>query len=211
VFAHLLELTHHVGSHSDGVRAGRWTASPDFAWWDAPLIELAGLTMGLVGFGRTGQAVARIAQAFEMPVLVHTRTSAENVQGVRFVDLDTLFREADVVSLHCPLTDATRGLVNAERLALMKPTAYVINTSRGPVVDEQALADALNAGRLAGAGVDVLSTEPPRAGNPLLSARHCLVTPHFAWASVAARQRLMKTVVENIRAFLAGRPQNVVS
>ncbi|MCX5648287.1 MAG: D-2-hydroxyacid dehydrogenase [Planctomycetota bacterium] len=210
VMALVLELAHHVGHHARTVREGRWTASKDFAYWDWPLVELEGLVMGIVGFGRTGRAVAELARAFGMRVLVHARTPTAE-PGVEFVDLATLLRRSDVVSLHCPLTPETEGLVNAKRLALMKPTAFLINTSRGPVVNERDLADALNSGRIAGAGLDVLSTEPPKADNPLLAAKNCFITPHFAWATRAARERMMKTVVANVRAFLAGRPQNVVS
>lgn len=210
-FALLLELTHHVGHHSDAVRAGRWTASPDFCWWDFPLVELAGRTMGLVGFGQIGRAVSEVAHAFGMNALAHDPAPRPAPSFVQFVDLETLFRQSDVVSLHCPLTPETKNLVNAERLAWMKPSAFLLNTSRGPLVDEAALADALNAGRLAGAGLDVLSVEPPPADNPLLQARNCLVTPHIAWASGAARARLMQIAVDNVRAFLAGAPQNVVN
>ena len=210
VMALVLELAHHVGDHSRGVHEGRWTRSPDFAYWDWPLVELDGLAMGIVGFGQTGRAVADLARAFGMRVLVHTRTPTAG-PGVEFVDLATLLRRSDVVSLHCPLTPETEGLVNAGRLALMKPTAFLINTSRGPVVNEHDLAEALNTGRIAGAGLDVLSTEPPESDNPLLGAKNCFITPHFAWATRAARERLMKTVVANVRAFLAGRPQNVVN
>ncbi|HUX15395.1 MAG TPA: NAD(P)-dependent oxidoreductase, partial [Phycisphaerae bacterium] len=210
VFALVLELAHHAGDHSRGVQEGRWTRSPDFCYWDWPLVELDGLVMGIVGFGQTGRAVADLARAFGMHVLVHTRTPTAG-SGVECVDLATLLRRSDVVSLHCPLTPETEGLVNAGRLALMKPTALLINTSRGPVVNERDLADALNTGRIAGAGLDVLSTEPPKADNPLLAAKNCFITPHIAWATRAARERLMKTVVANVRAFLAGRPQNVVN
>jgi glycerate dehydrogenase len=202
-FALLLELTHHVGDHARGVREGKWTRSPDFAYWESPLIELDGLTMGVVGHGSIGKTVAAIAQSFGMRVLVNRRSGG--------VDLATVFRESDVVSLHCPLTEQTRHLVNADRLAMMKPTAFLINTGRGPLVDETELAAALNAGRIAGAAVDVLSAEPPLADNPLLTARNCLVTPHIGWATQSARQRLLQTVVDNVRAFLAGQPQNVVT
>jgi len=216
VFALLLELTSQVGHHAARVREGAWTASPDFCFWERPLVELDGLTMGLVGFGAIGRRVALLARAFGLQVLVHTahperyRGTPEG-EGARFVGLDELFAASDVVSLHCPLTEATQGLVDTRRLALMKPTAYLINTGRGPLVDEAALAAALNAGRLAGAGLDVLSAEPPSAGNPLLQAENCCITPHIAWATRAARQRLMATAVANVRAFLAGKPQNVVS
>ena len=211
-FALLLELTRAAGRHAELVRAGRWVASPDFAFWDSPQVELAGLTLGLVGFGAIGQAVARIAQAFGMCVLVHTRTpQPQQWPDVTFLPLDDLFQQADVVSLHCPLTDDTAQLVNGRRLSLMKPSAFLINTGRGPLVDEAALASALSEGTLAGAGLDVLSQEPPHADNPLLSAPRCLITPHLAWATSAARQRLLDTVVANIAAFLAGSPQNRVA
>lgn len=212
VFAHLLNLTQHVADHSRGVADGRWSQSDDFCYWDTPLVELAGLTMGLVGFGRIGRAVAQIAQAFGMNVLVYDVTAPpEPPEGVRFVSLEDVVRQSDVVSLHCPLTPATQKLINAERLALMKPSAILINTSRGPLVDEPALADALNAGRLAGACLDVLSVEPPPADNPLLTAKNCHITPHIAWATQAARQRLLDTAVANVQAFIDGKPRNVVS
>ena len=207
----LLELTQHAGHHARTVCDGRWTKCPDFCYWDHPLVELDGLTMGIVGYGRIGRAVAGLALAFGMRVLVNSRgTPREIAANVRSVELDSLFRESDVVSLHCPLTPETRHLVNAQRLALMKSAAFLLNTSRGPLIDEAALAGALNAGRIAGAGLDVLSVEPPPSGNPLLNAKNCLITPHIAWASRAARARLMQVAVANVRAFIAGRPQNIV-
>ena len=209
-FALLLELAHHVGHHARAVREGRWSASPDWSFWDTPLIELEGLTMGIVGLGRIGGAVAKLSAAFGLKVLAVTTTSKTLPTFVERANLETLFRTSDVVTLHCPLTPETRHLVNAQHLAWMKPSAFLLNTSRGGLVDEQALADALNAGRIAGAAVDVLSVEPPPADNPLLRAKNCLITPHFAWATRAARTRLLKTTVENVRAFLAGKPQNVV-
>ena len=211
VFAHLLNLTHHVAEHGDSVRRGDWSRSPDFSYSLSPLVELDGLTLGLVGFGRIGQAVGRVAQAMGLRVLVHTRSRDRLDSTMAYVELDELFRRSDVVSLHCPLTEVTRGLVDARRLALMKPTAFLINTSRGPLVDEAALAAALNAGRLAGAGLDVLSTEPPRPDNPLLTARNCHITPHLAWATKAARERLLATAIDNLSAFLAGQPRNIVN
>jgi glycerate dehydrogenase len=211
VFGHLLNLTLHVAEHGQGVAKGRWTGAKDFCYWDSPLVELAGLTMGIVGFGRIGRATAKVARALGMTVIAYdVAVPPERPEGVRFVELDDLFRQSDVVSLHCPLTPATANLVDARRLALMKPSAYLINTSRGPLVDEGALAEALAAGRLAGAGLDVLSLEPPPADNLLLAAKNCCITPHIAWATCAARQRLLDAVVANVRAFLAGRPQNVV-
>jgi glycerate dehydrogenase len=216
VFALLLELTQQVGHHARLVREGRWAASPDFCFWDRPLVELDGLTLGIVGFGAIGRRVACLARAFGMQALVYTahpekyRETAEGKEA-RFVDLDELFRASDAITLHCPLTEETRAMVDVRRLELMKPTAYLINTGRGPLVDETALAAALNAGRIAGAGLDVLSAEPPPATNPLLQAANCCITPHIAWATRAARERLLETAVANVRAFLAGQPQNVVS
>ena len=210
-FALLLELTQHAGHHAETVRAGRWTRSLDWCYWDSPLIELDGLTLGIVGFGRIGQAVGELGAAFGMKVLAAVRAAGAAPSFARFVELETLFRESDVVSLHCPLTPQTANLVNARHLSLMKPTAFLLNTSRGPLVDEPALADALNSGRIAGAAMDVLATEPPPAGNPLLTARNCLITPHLAWATRAARSRLMKVATENVRAFLHGKAQHVVN
>jgi len=211
-FALLLELTQHVGHHAQTVNEGRWARSPDFCYWDYPLMELAGLTMGIVGFGRIGRTVADLAVAFGMKVLAHSRTvPQEKSQNIDFVDLSRLFRTADVVSLHCPLTTETKHLVNAERLSSMKPTAFLLNTSRGPLIDEPALAKALNSDQIAGAAVDVLEAEPPRADNPLFTAKNCLITPHIAWATRSARARLMATAVANAKAFLDGKLQNVVN
>lgn len=210
-FALLFELTHGAGHHAAAVRGGRWAASPDFSFADQPLVELDGLTLGILGFGQIGQAVARAGQAFGLRVQAYVRSARPAPDGVTFVGLDELFVTSDVLSLHCPLTPETQGLVNAARLATMKPSAYLLNTARGPVVDEADLAAALNAGALAGAGLDVLSVEPPRADNPLLSARNCVITPHYAWASVAARRRLMEVAVGNVAAFVAGSPRNVVN
>jgi glycerate dehydrogenase len=208
----LLELTQHVGHHAQTVRAGQWSRSPDWCYWERPLVELDGLTMGIIGYGRIGQAVARLAEAFGMRVITNVPSLGRHREpNVAAVDLDYLFSESDVLSLHCPLTPETKHLVNARRLARMKPTAFLLNTSRGPLVDEAALAGALNSGRLAGAALDVLSVEPPPADSPLLTAKNCLITPHIAWATRAARARLMKTAVDNVRAFLAGKPQNVVN
>jgi glycerate dehydrogenase len=212
VFAHLLNLTQRVGHHAETVRRGRWSTCPDFCYWDTPLIELQGLTMGVMGLGRIGRATARLARAFGMAVLAHDiQNMPPAPEGCEMVDVDDVFRRADVVSLHCPLTPQTATLVNAERLALMKRSAFLINTSRGPLVDEQALAEALNGSRIAGAGLDVLAVEPPVQGNPLLRAKNCFVTPHIAWATRAARERLLRVAVENVAAFLGGKPQNVVN
>lgn len=211
VFAFLFEYARHIEEHAYSVRKGRWCRAPDFSYWLHSLTELSGLTLGLVGFGHIGQAVARRAQAFGMRVLVYARTPpAPPPEGIHFCDLDTVFRESDALSLHCPLTPETEKLVNAARLAQMKRSALLINTARGGLVDEEALAQALQDGRLAGAMLDVLSAEPPPEQHPLLHARHCLITPHNAWATRAARQRLMAGAVDNLKAFLAGRPQNVV-
>lgn len=211
-FALLLELTHHVGLHARGVREGRWSASPDFSYWETPLVELAGRTFGIVGYGNVGRGVAAVARAFGSRVMVHTRTPpATPPPDVQLVDLPTLFRESDVVSLHCPLTEQTHHLVNRDRLALMKPSAYLLNCGRGPLVDEVALAAALNRGELAGAGLDVLGSEPPASDNPLLAAPRCVITPHIGWATRAARERLLAAVTANVHAFLAGRPTHVVS
>jgi glycerate dehydrogenase len=209
VFALLSELSFGVCRHNQAVHDGQWTRCPDFTFHLGRLVELQGKTMGLIGYGQIGQAVARIARAYEMNVIVHTRTQRD--PEVEYVDLDELFRRADVLSLHCPLTEQTRGLVNAERLACMKSTAFLINTGRGPLLDESAVAEALNSERIAGVGLDVLSTEPPAPDNPLLTARNCIITPHIAWATGASRQRLLDTLVENLRAWQAGRPQNVVN
>lgn len=212
VFAHVLNLTQHAGHHAETVREGRWSACPDFCYWDSPLIELQGLTMGIVGLGRIGRAVARLARAFGMETIAYDVMKPSPVpEGCRMVGLEDVFRLADVVSLHCPLTPETERLVNKERLALMKATAFLVNTSRGPLVDERALADALNDGEIAGAGLDVVATEPPVADNPLLKAKNCYITPHIAWATRSARERLLRVAVENVAAFLDGRAQNVVN
>lgn len=211
VMAHLLNITQSVGYYARENRAGRWGSSPDFCYWDNRLIELSGKQMGIVGFGRTGRAVARIAQAFGMKVVAYTsKSQSELPEGVEKLPLDMLFASSDVVSLHCPLTPDTHHLVDARRLALMKPTAILINTARGPIVDEQALADTLNGGALHAAGIDVLCEEPPLEDSPLLTARNCFVTPHIAWATLEARTRLLRICEANLRAFIEGRPQNVV-
>jgi glycerate dehydrogenase len=211
VFALLLELTNRTGHHDRTVHDGRWAAGEDFCYWDGDLVELAGLTLGIVGFGQIGAAVARVGRAFDMRILANRRRATGVIEGVGdYVDLDRLFRESDVVSLHCPLTPETKELVNAARIEQMKPTAYLINTARGGLVHEADLAAALSAGRIAGAGLDVLSVEPPSATNPLLAARNCVITPHIAWATRAARRRLLAITAANIAAFLAGSPQNVV-
>ncbi|RME68441.1 MAG: D-2-hydroxyacid dehydrogenase [Verrucomicrobia bacterium] len=208
VFALILSLANKVEAHSRAVRAGRWSAHPDFCFWDGAITELAGLTLGIIGYGRIGRAVAGIARAFGLQVIVHSRSRPP---GEESVSLETLLRRSDIVSLHCPLTPETSGMIDAGRLAMMKPTAWLINTARGPLVDETALAAALDAGTIAGAALDVLGAEPPPDDHPLLAAPNCLITPHMAWAARAARQRLLSTVEENLRAFLAGNPVNVVN
>ena len=212
VFAHLLNICQQVQHHSEEVRKGRWSQSPDFCFWDTPLIELAGKRIGLVGLGHTGMRTARLAIAFGMEVCAYTsKTSLQLPPEIKKMELDELFAQCDVVSLHCPLTPETRGMVDARRLALMKPTAILINTGRGPLVNEQDLADALNAGRIYAAGLDVLGEEPPSPNNALLSAKNCYITPHIAWASEAARERLMRIALDNVKAFIEGKPMNVVN
>jgi glycerate dehydrogenase len=212
VFALLLELAQHVALHDAAVHAGEWTRAADFSFWKAPLVELAGLTMGIVGFGRIGRRVGGIADALGMRVIA-ARGAPRDVPPflVTWTDLPALFAAADVVSLHCPLTPDNAGFVNAALLQRMRPTAYLVNTARGGLVDEGDLAAVLNAGGIAGAAVDVVSAEPIRPDNPLLTARNCLITPHIAWATLAARRRLMAATVQNVEAFLAGRPINVVN
>ncbi|RKY07953.1 MAG: D-2-hydroxyacid dehydrogenase [Planctomycetota bacterium] len=212
VFAHLLELTQHVGYHSGTVHEGRWAACPDFCYWDRPLIELEGLTMGVVGYGRIGQAAAKLARAFGMNVIAYDIYADKMADlDVQFVELDELFAKSDVITLHCPLTPENEGLANAQRLSLMKKSAFLINTSRGQLINEQDLADALNSEQIAGAGLDVLYSEPPSPDNPLLQARNCYITPHIAWATRSARQRLLTTSIENVKAYQAGSPINVVN
>jgi glycerate dehydrogenase len=211
-FAHILNLTQHVAQHSETVKQGKWSESKDFCYWDYPLIELAELNLGIIGFGRIGQAVGRIALAFGMNVLIYSRTIPKQlVEGVKKVDLEDIFRLSDILSLHCPLTEETRYIVNKNTLKLMKNGAFLINTARGALVDNEALAEALNSDQIAGAGLDVLETEPPQKDNPLLSAENCYITPHIAWATKAARKRLLDVVVKNVKAFIDGNPQNVVN
>ncbi|MCS3799123.1 D-2-hydroxyacid dehydrogenase [Niastella sp. OAS944] len=209
-FALLLELTNQVGKHAASVAAGGWVKSPDFSYQLSPLTELAGKTMGIVGWGNIGQQTARIAQAFGMKVLYYTPSKKENAFAP-WASLPDLFAKSDFISLHCPLKPENTGFVNNELIGVMKPSACIINTSRGPLINEQHLADALNSNRIAGAALDVLSTEPPPADNPLLSAKNCIITPHIAWISKEARQRVMEVTVENVAAFLKGAPVNKVS
>ncbi|HCE45795.1 MAG TPA: glycerate dehydrogenase [Lentisphaeria bacterium] len=211
-FALILELAHHAGHHSNTVHDGRWTKSKDFCYWDFPLVELEGLTIGLIGFGRIGQSTAEIAKCFGMKVIACTSNHKETSRaGVEITDMETLLRKSDIVSLHCPLTAGNKGFINKSRFEMMKRSAFLINTSRGLLIDEQSLADALSSGRIAGAGLDVLSSEPPKPDNPLLKARNCIITPHIAWATSAARERLMKIAVDNVKAFIDGKPANIVS
>lgn len=212
VFAHILNICLQVQHYTEEVRNGRWTSSPDFCFWDTPLMELSGKKLGIVGLGHTGSATARIAIGLGMQVCAYTSKSHfQLIPEIKKMELDELFRECDIVSLHCPLNEQTRGMVNAARLKTMKPTAILINTGRGPLVNEQDLADALNNGTIYAAGVDVLSQEPPRADNPLLHARNCFITPHIAWASGEARQRLMQIAVDNLNGYITGKVVNNVA
>lgn len=212
VFAHLLNITQRVGHYAEEVASGHWTKQADFCYWNTPLVELAGKTLGVIGLGHTGMATARIALAFGMQVLAYTsKSAAELPAGIRKADsLEQVFSDSNVVSLHCPLTETTKNLVNMERLKLMKREAVLINTGRGGLVNETDLAEALEKGLLAAAGVDVLSSEPPVPGHPLVGVKNCFITPHIAWATLEARQRLMGQAVRNIEAFLSGQPINTV-
>lgn len=212
VFAHLLNITQRVGHYAEEVASGHWTKQADFSYWNTPLVELAGKTLGVIGLGHTGMATARIALAFGMQVLAYTsKSAAELPAGIRKADsLEQVFSDSNVVSLHCPLTETTKNLVNLERLKLMKREAVLINTGRGGLVNETDLAEALEKGLLAAAGVDVLSSEPPIPGHPLVGVKNCFITPHIAWATFEARQRLMGQAVRNIEAFLSGQPINTV-
>lgn len=212
VFAHLLNITQHVGHYSSENRKGRWVQNQDFCYWDTPLIELYGKKIGLIGYGNTGQATAAIAMAMGMQVCVYSSKPQFLLpQGIQRMSIDEIFMQSDVVSLHCPLTTDTQELVNASRLKMMKPTAILINTGRGQLVNEKDLADALNNGIIAAAGLDVLSTEPPAEDNPLLQAKNCYITPHIAWATKEARCRLMNIAVNNLKSFIAGKPVNNVA
>ena len=208
VFALIFEFSNYTGSLSEGVRNGRWSNSIDFCYWDKPLAELAGLTIGIIGFGRIGRAVAGIAEALGMKVIISERIG---VPGYENHSVEELLEHSDIVSLHCPLTPETKGIINSTRLKMMKSSALLVNTARGPLVVEKDLADALNDGRIAGAALDVLSVEPPPSDNPLLSAKNCIITPHVAWASFSARNRLMDIAVSNVRQYLSGNPVNVVN
>ena len=209
-FALLLELCHRIGHHNHAVHNGQWAACPDFCFWNTPQVELAGKTMGIIGYGRIGQAVGKIAQAMGMEVLAYSRTVRDDVD-VKYVDLDTLLRQSDVISLHCPLFPETEKLINSETIAKMKDGAILLNTSRGQVIDEVAVSDALRSGKLRGAAMDVVSEEPISPTNPLLTAPNCIITPHMAWAPVETRQRILDTTVQSIRGFLNNSPVNVVN
>ena len=208
----MLELTHHVGLHAEAVRGGEWSRAEDFSFWKAPLVARAERTLGIVGFGAVGRRVAAIALALGMRVVAtKSRSVSEPPAGVEFVELDALFRRSDVVSLHCPLTEQTARLVRRERLETMKTGAFIVNTARGGLIDENELARALETGALGGAALDVLSVEPPPADHPLLRAPRCIVTPHQAWTTLAARKRLLEATVKNVAGILAGSPLNVVN
>jgi len=208
----ILEMCHRIGLHNHSVHQGDWAKAETFCYWLTPQMELVGKTLGIIGFGRIGQAVGRLAKAFGMKVIAYNRSQCdEGRQIAEYVDLDTLFQQADIVSLHCPQTAETEKLINAQTLAKMKNGAMLVNTARGGLVDEEALVEALESGKLRYAAVDVVSKEPMPLSNPLLQTRKCIITPHIAWAPVESRQRLLDTVVENIRCFLDGNPQNVVN
>ena len=209
----LLELCHHIGEHSDAVKAGEWSSNPDWCFWKYPLVELAGKTMGIIGFGRIGQDTGKIAQALGMKVLAYDsyQNPALESETCHYADLDTVFAQSDVISLHCPLFPSTEGIINKDNIAKMKDGVMIINDSRGPLIVEEDLRDALNSGKVAGAAVDVVSTEPIKMDNPLLDAKNVILTPHIAWAPKESRQRLMDIAVTNLKAFQDGEPQNVVN
>ena len=208
----LLEICHHIGHHAQTVKEGRWQNCQDWCYWDYPLIELEGKTMGIIGFGRIGQAEGRVAKALGMKVLAYDLYPNDSGRAIgEYVDLDTLFAQADVVSLHCNLTPENTGLINKETIAKMKDGVILINNARGQLIDEQDVADALNSGKIAAAGLDVVYTEPIKADNPLLKAKNCLITPHISWAPIESRQRIMDCTVENVKGYLQGQLRNVVN
>lgn len=213
VFAFILQITNQVAVHSKAVKSGEWCSCPDFCFWKTPLTELAGKTIGIIGFGAIGKKVAEIAEAFGMKVLAYAPRPKDKgkLNTVEFVELESLLKNSDIITCHCPLTPDTTNLINKKTISIMKKSAIFINTSRGPVVNEKALADALNNGDIAGAGLDVLETEPAKAGNPLLSARNCYITPHIAWAAKETRGRLLGILEDNLKAYIDGNPQNVVN
>ena len=208
----LLEICHHIGHHSESVHAGNWATNADWCYWDYPLIELEGKTIGIIGFGRIGQAEGRVAKALGMKVLAHDLYRSESGKEIaEYVDLDTLFAKADVITLHCNLTPENTGMINKNSIAKMKDGVILINNARGQLIVEQDVADALNSGKMAAAGLDVVYTEPIKADNPLLQAKNCIITPHISWAPKESRQRIMDITTDNVKAFLAGTPQNVVN
>lgn len=208
----LLEICHHIGHHSESVHAGNWATNADWCYWDYPLIELEGKTIGIIGFGRIGQTEGRVAKALGMKVLAHDLYQSESGKEIaEYVDLDTLFAKADVITLHCNLTPENTGMINKNSIAKMKDGVILINNARGQLIVEQDVADALNSGKMAAAGLDVVYTEPIKADNPLLQAKNCIITPHISWAPKESRQRIMDATVENVKAYLAGKPQNVVN
>lgn len=212
VFAFILQVTNKVTLHSDAVHDGEWCECPDFCFWKAPLTELDGKTLGIIGFGSIGQRVANIANAFGMNVIVFTpHPNPDKYKNVTFVDFETILKESDIITCHCPLTQQTENLINEDAINKMKHSAIIINTSRGPVIDDYALANALNEGRIQAAGLDVLRVEPPTDDNPLLHAKNCFITPHIAWAGFETRQRLLAILEDNLKAFIEGNPQNVVN
>lgn len=211
VFSHILNFAQNVAIHAQSVSSGEWSASKDFAYWKTPQTELAGKILGIIGFGQIGQSVAKIGQAFGMNVIYNNRSQKETGLEAKQVDLDTLLAESDFISINCPLTPENTGFINKSTIGKMKRTVFLVNTGRGPLINEQDLADALNTGRIAGAGLDVLSVEPPVPGNPLPKAKNCFITPHIAWATFEARARLMNIATENVKAFLNSRPINVVA
>lgn len=213
VFAHILEICHHLAEHDEAVKKGDWTKNSEWCFWNYPLIELAGKTMGLIGYGRIGQATGKIAQAFGMKVLAYDHYENKNLESetMKYVDLDELLEKSDIISLHCPLFENTKGIINKDTIAKMKDGVIIINTSRGPLIVEEDLVEALNSGKVYAAGLDVVSTEPIKEDNPLLKAKNVLITPHIAWAPKEARERLMNIAVNNLAAYLNGAPENVVN
>ncbi|MBR1858151.1 MAG: D-2-hydroxyacid dehydrogenase, partial [Selenomonadaceae bacterium] len=208
-----LEICHHVGHHNKAVKSGRWENNEDWCFWDYPLIELAGKTMGIIGYGRIGQTTGKLSKALGMTVIAFDtmREVGTELDGTKFVELDELFNQSDVIALHCPLFPSTQGIINKENIAKMKDGVIIINNSRGPLIVEQDLRDALDSGKVYAAGLDVVSTEPIKSDNPLLGAKNCIITPHISWAPKESRQRLMDIAVDNVSAFLSGKPINVVN
>ena len=212
VFAHILEFTNNIALHSASVKKGDWCKSPDFSYVKKPLIELDNLTLGIIGFGNSGKAAAQIAQSFGMKVIIYARKKENLLQGnIKQTNLETLFKESDFVSLHCPLNEDSKEIINSKNLIKMKPTAYLINIGRGGLVNEDDLANALKKGIIAGAALDVLAAEPPKADNPLIKAPNCNITPHIAWATFAARKRAIKTITNNFISFLSGKVANMIN